>query len=180
MNAITCIHQPEKLSQATTLLKSGANSQPLAGGTFLGAHEPKKKTELVDLTNLGLSYIKREGTSCRIGAMATIADIARSAAAGQLAAIAGEITTEPLRHMITVGGNVMQPLRWSDLPVLFSVLNAEFIIKGIRKRQISADQFFAARPRDILKRGELLVEVVIPKIKSVLFFTISLCKNHRK
>jgi len=178
MSSISSIHHPGKLSEATALLNDMTNCMPLAGGTFLGVHAPTKKTEFVDLTHLGLRYIKKDGTSCRIGAMATIADIARSQVAGHLAMIAGGIATEPLRHMITVGGNVMQPLRWSDLPVLLSVLNAGFILKGGRKRRISSDSFFATRPRDILKPGELLIEVEIPNIKNIVIARKKIVRAH--
>lgn len=178
MSSISSIHHPDKLSQVTALLKDMTNCMPLAGGTFLGVHAPAKKTELVDLTYLGLRYIKKDGTSCRIGAMATIADIARSQVAGHLTTIAGSIATEPLRHMITVGGNVMQPLRWSDLPILLSVLNAGFILKGGRKRRLSSDSIFSKRPRDILKPGELLIEVEIPNIKSIVIARKKIVRAH--
>jgi carbon-monoxide dehydrogenase medium subunit len=178
MTEITCIHQPDKITQATALLKNNNTCLPLAGGTFLAMHIPGRTRSLVDLSSLDLRYVRRDGAGCRIGAMTTIGDIARSAATGRLAVIAGDIATEPLRHMITVGGNVMQPMRWSDLPVLFCVLNAAFILKGSRKRRLTADRFFSKRPKDILKAGELLVEVEVPNIKTVLFARKKIVRAH--
>lgn len=178
MTEITCIHHPVKLAQATALLNNGESFLPLAGGTFLALHMPAQTRELVDLSNLCLRYIRKDGTGCRIGAMATIADIAHSTVTGHLADIAGDIATEPLRHMITVGGNVMQPMRWSDLPVLFCVLNAEFTLKGARKRKLTADRFFSERPKDILKPGEILAEVAIPHVKTTVLARKKIVRAH--
>ncbi len=178
MSVITFIHHPIKLAETTKLLQNSPNREVLAGGTHLGVHVPGRVTEFVDLTRVGLNYIRKEGNGCRIGAMATIAGVARSVATGPLVAVAGTIATEPLRHMITAGGNVMQPLRWSDLPVLLSVLDAEFIVKGNRTRRLTADRFFAKQPKQILKPGELLIEIVVPDVKKTVLSRKKIVRAH--
>ena len=157
-------YKPESLNEAVALLKKNSSAAPLAGGTFLTQHVPKKVTSLVDLSNLNLNYVKKKNDSLFIGATTTFAEIAETKFFPPLAEITANTATEPLRNMITAGGNVMIPLRWSDLPVVLFVLDADFVLKSPRERIVSAKNFFKNSPSKLLKKGELLTEIIIPKI----------------
>jgi len=155
-------YKPHSLSELFKILNE--KSAVLAGGTFLSLHLPPKSTSLVDLSQLNLNFLKKKNKSLVIGATATFAQIAESKFFPPLSEIAGNTATEPLRNMITAGGNVMIPLRWSDLPLILLVLDADFVLKSPRKRIISADNFFSKLPKSILKKNELLTEIIIPEI----------------
>ena len=154
-------YKPESISEAVKLLKKEKNSAPLAGGTFLTQHVPKKISSLVDLSNLNLNYVRKKNNSLFIGATTTFAEIAEANSFPQLSEITGNTATEPLRNMITAGGNVMIPLRWSDLPIVLFVLDADFVLQSSRERVIPANDFFKTLPAKILKAGEFLKEIVI-------------------
>ncbi len=158
-------YKPKSLSELFKILNN--NSALLAGGTFLSLHSSKKVTSFVDLSQLDLNSIKKKNNSLIIGATTTFAQIAESKFFPPLSEITGNTATEPLRNMITAGGNVMIPLRWSDLPLILLVLKADFILKSPRKRIISADNFFKKLPKSILKNGELLTEIIIPDISNI-------------
>ncbi len=177
MSGIQEFLRPGSVPEAARMLRA-AGRAPLAGGTFLGAHCPPRITGLVDLSRLGLSYIKPCNGGVAIGAMTPLDAIARAPRCGPLAICAAEAATEPLRHMITLGGNVMVPLRWSDMPLLLSVLDAQFILHGLRARTVSSTAMFAQVPASLLKRGELLIEVRLPALRAVRLARRKLVRNH--
>ncbi|RLD08668.1 MAG: hypothetical protein DRI44_09535, partial [Chlamydiae bacterium] len=111
-------YKPDSVNDAVKFLKNNILATPIAGGTFLSLHASKKITSLVDLSSLNLDYIKKKSDSLVIGATTTFAQIADSKLFSPLTEITGNTATEPLRNMITAGGNVMIPLRWSDLPLV--------------------------------------------------------------
>ena len=170
------IYKPKSLSELFKI--SNNNSAFLAGGTFLSQHASNKITSLVDLSNLNLNFIKKKNNSMLIGATTTFAQIAESKYFSTLSEITGNTATEPLRNMITVGGNVMIPLSWSDLPLVFLVLKAGFVLKSPRKRIISADSFFKKSPKSILKKGELLTEIIIPEISKIKLARKKIIRAH--
>ena len=159
--AITEFLRPTNFTDAREMLTADAGRAPLAGGTFLARHAPATVTGLVDLSGLDLRYVTEEKGTIRIGAMTPIIDLRDCAALGPLAREAANISTEPLRAMITVGGNVMLPLRWSDLPLLLCVCDASFVVRGARARKLNADSFFSAHPRTHMKPGDILKEVCL-------------------
>ncbi|WP_207515151.1 FAD binding domain-containing protein [Longitalea luteola] len=113
---------------AIEALSRDNTSQWIAGGTNLidlmkkGVMAPQK---LIDISNLPLKEIKKEGNKVHIGAMALNSDVAeneliqREQPLLSLALAAG--ASQQLRNMATVGGNMMQRTRCpyfynTDLP----------------------------------------------------------------
>ena len=108
--------------QAVKLLKDyGGKSRVLAGGTdLLGALKdrilPDYPEALVNLKSIPeLDYIKQEGRSLRIGALAKLADVASAAEVRDqyplLAAAAAAVASPQIRNMATIGGNICQDVR---------------------------------------------------------------------
>jgi xanthine dehydrogenase YagS FAD-binding subunit len=103
---------------AVDALSKNSNAQWIAGGTNLvdlmkkGIMAPQR---LIDITNLPLKEIKKEGSALHIGAMALNSAVAESELVQQeqpllsLALKAG--ASQQLRNMATVGGNMMQRTR---------------------------------------------------------------------
>ncbi|WP_205513273.1 FAD binding domain-containing protein [Longitalea arenae] len=113
---------------AIEALSRDSNAQWIAGGTNLidlmkkGVMAPQK---LIDISNLPLKEIKKEGGKIHIGAMALNSDVAENELIQKeqpllcLALKAG--ASQQLRNMATVGGNMMQRTRCpyfynTDLP----------------------------------------------------------------
>ena len=103
---------------AVDALVKDSSAQWIAGGTNLvdlmkkGVMAPQK---LVDITNLPLKEIKKEGNKLRIGALALNSDVAENELVRNeqpllsLALNAG--ASQQIRNMATVGGNMVQRTR---------------------------------------------------------------------
>ena len=100
-----------------TVVKDPA-AQFIAGGTNLvdlmkkGVQSPEK---LVDINNLALKEIKKEGARLRIGALALNSQVADSELVRKeqplLSQALGAGASQQIRNMATVGGNLMQRTR---------------------------------------------------------------------
>ncbi|MDR0936194.1 MAG: FAD binding domain-containing protein [Oscillospiraceae bacterium] len=110
------------LDTASELVKSGGAVAIAGGGDLLPALKdnifPEYPKIVVNLKSIpGLDYITLDGDTLKIGALATLADIARSplvqANAPILARAAGSASSPSLRETTTIGGNVCQlPRCW--------------------------------------------------------------------
>ena len=116
------IAQPKTIDQITSLLSEKRDKYYLmAGGTDLLGEIKDEIIEpeaVVDLTSIpNLSYIKKEKDGVRIGALTTVAELAKNLMIKQeypgLHEAANGIATPQLRNMGTVGGNLCQrPRCW--------------------------------------------------------------------
>jgi xanthine dehydrogenase YagS FAD-binding subunit len=110
--------QAHDLPSAVALLTQTPHAMPVAGGTDVlqllqeGVIAP---TELIDLNALPLTGIEPDGDGLRIGALTRLADVAADArvrTAFPVLARALEETASPqVRHMASVGGNLLQRTR---------------------------------------------------------------------
>jgi carbon-monoxide dehydrogenase medium subunit len=122
---------------------------------------------LVDITQLGLSYIRKIGTSWTIGSTTTLAGVEESAAirglaGGILATAAAGCGSVQVRNMATLGGNLVNASPAADTAVPLLVMDASVVLAGAtRRRTLPLDRFFAAPGRTTL-REELLVEILLP------------------
>jgi len=124
---IRAYHSPERVEDALALLARGAVA--VAGATALYTARSSRDIELVDVTRLGLDQIKVESGQAVIGAGVTLS---RLAAAGEIPGMPGAllrkaaraVASEPLRNMITLGGNLAGLNYWADLPPVLLALDA--------------------------------------------------------
>jgi len=162
------VSYPETVAEAIQILsdkKRGAVA--LSGGVSFVFSPLQSVEELVSLSRLPLNYIKRKNGGLRIGATTPIADLVTSRAVknygdGILWETAHRIGSTLNRNLITVGGNLVQPFIWSDLSTVVLALRAGIKIQGKKSRDLSAEEFFTRLPRQFLKRGELVTEIVFP------------------
>lgn len=161
---------PRTIEEACQLLAAkDRRNVALAGGTHLGVIEDPSIQGLVDLKGLKLAYIKRESNTLHLGAMNVIEDLKTSTlltgASGALVKeVAARIGSTPLRHAITLGGNLVAAFTWSDLPPAMMVLDAQVVLRrGREERILSIETLYETRPTAVLKQDELLVEVRVPE-----------------
>lgn len=165
------VSYPETVAEAVRILAGGGErAMPLSGGVSFVFAPLQSVEELVSLARLPLNYIREEKGGVRIGAATKMADLAASRAAekygdGVLVQAARRVGSTLNRNLITVGGNLVQPFIWSDLPAVALALSASFVIQGPEgKRTLRAEKFFSRMPKQTLKEGELLTEVVFPAL----------------
>ena len=102
----------------------------MAGGTslhFLGVTE---KTA-VDLSHLGLSGIKKKGGTFLIGATTSLGELMNYQGPGWvLDQVALHTSTQQIRNISTLGGNIVRVFPWNDFPVALLALDATLCIEG--------------------------------------------------
>lgn len=159
-------HRPADLETASLLLtKRGA--RVIAGGTDLLVNGPADTESLVDINELGLSYI-RDGDGLRIGATTCFTVIMKSPLLKRypyrlISDAAGELGHHNLRHIATLGGNICNAVPSADAPVALIALDAEAVIHGPSgERTIPLDGFFKFVRETVLGESELLKEIVVP------------------
>lgn len=159
-------HRPTDMETASALLtRSGA--RVIAGGTDLLVTGPADTESLVDINELGLSYI-REDNGLRIGATTCFMDLMSSPSLKRypyrvISDAAGELGHHNLRHIATVGGNICNAVPSADIPVALIALDAEAVIHGPRgERTVPLDGFFKFVRETVLGEGEFLKEIAVP------------------
>jgi carbon-monoxide dehydrogenase medium subunit len=165
---------PRSMTEALTLLEKGkAKAGLIAGGTNVIPDLRAKtlgKEILIDLSHLkNLSYIKEEKKRIRIGALTTMSEIAASKTIQREARIlseaVGQIGNSLVRNRATLAGNLADGSPAADSAVPLLVLDACVVIekhKG-KSRQVPIDQFFAGPNKTVLKRDELIREIIFSK-----------------
>lgn len=154
-------HYPRTVKEANSLLKKSTSIAVAGGTSFIG--RPRVE-HLVDLTKLGLNYIKNKKTEITIGATTTATEIWESKVLGNLAsgilhAATSTMADTQLRNVITVGGNIACRYNWTCLPPALMALDAKVRIAGRKDRTLSIEEFLKSK----LKPGEFIKEVIIPK-----------------
>ena len=164
-------HRPATLGSALTLLAElGESARPLAGGQSLIPILKMRMDEPSDLVDIGrlaeLAYIRKEGDRYCIGALATHARIAASAAAAEIPVLhdcAANIADPQVRTLGTIGGSVSIADPSSDWPALLHLLDAEIVCRGLQgSRTVSIRDFITDSYSTSLVDGELVTEIRIP------------------
>jgi carbon-monoxide dehydrogenase medium subunit len=165
---VEAFYRPANVSEALRLLHSGkGHARVVAGGTDVVVQGDDSVRFLIDITHAGLSYIRRRGTACVIGATTTIAeleasDVIQALAGGLLSTAARSCGSALIRNMATLGGNMANGSPAADMATPLLVLDAAVVMvdsKGRRKLPL-AEYLIGARTSRFAKA--LLVEVVIP------------------
>ncbi len=169
---IECFYQPTSIREALLLLrKVGKHGRMVAGATDIVTQADRSTRFFVDITRLGLNYIRGNNRGCVIGATTTMAalehsTVIRAFAGGILAKAASTCGSIQNRNMATVGGNLANASPAADTAVVLLALDAHVVVASWRrKRQIALAEFYSA-PHQTVLNGELLEEVIIPALPS--------------
>jgi len=129
-------------------------------------------SELVDITGLGLSYIRlANGSKTRgtifLGAATTMYEITGSSllasvANGVLAQAAGTCGSPNIRNVATIGGNICSALPSGDTLTTLLALDARVTLEGANgPREVALVDFFLGPAKTVLQ-NELVVEIAFP------------------
>jgi carbon-monoxide dehydrogenase medium subunit len=164
---VEAYYRPRTIRQAVRLLHAGGKrARIVAGGTDVIVEADPSIRTLVDITQLGLSYIRKAGNAWSIGATTTMAELEDSAAirglaGGILAKAAAACGSVQMRNMATLGGNLANASPAADTAPPLLALEASVVLEGARRRTLPLAEFFSAPGRTALGK-ELLVEIVAP------------------
>jgi CO/xanthine dehydrogenase FAD-binding subunit len=160
--------RPASLAEARKTLRAlGPKGMPLAGGTALHFMPGKTPVAAVDLTRLGLSYIRQKGNCFVIGAATPLSDIQRyRGPRWAMHEICRRISTHQIRNISTIGGNIARVFPWADLPVVLLAMEARMVIYSGKEKEMPADEYFSSQPARLFRGGDLLTAVKIPVLKA--------------
>ena len=153
--------EPRTLDAAVRELAEGGRL--LAGGTDLLVQLRRQRTAAGRVVNLkripGLHDIIEEKHRTRIGALATIADLARLHRHPLLVAAALSMASPQVRALATAGGNLCNASPAADLAPPLLCLDA---VLKTTERSIPIGEFFVGPGRTALRAGEILTEIEVP------------------
>lgn len=167
-------YAPDSVQEACSYLKeSGNKAVVLAGGTDL-LHKMKQGQltpgVVVSLKNLAdLREIRYETNGdILIGARATQNEIADSPILREryrsLCEAAHNMANNQIRHIGTIGGNIVNAVPSADLPPILIALGARVRLVGCDgERVVPLEEIFIGVHRTVLSNDELLTQVIIPK-----------------
>ena len=155
--------QVESLQEAYETLTKRRNNVIIGGSAFLRMGNKRIGTG-IDLSNLGLNYIKEDENYVEIGAMTTFRDLETSEIinkyfSGVLSNSVKDIIGVQFRNVVTVGGSVFSKYGFSDLIV--ALLSLETEVELFNAKRISLNEFLS---NDYEK--DLLVRLFIKKNNS--------------
>jgi xanthine dehydrogenase small subunit len=172
---------PDRLSE---LENSADNSIDvgtiIAGGTDLMVQEP----ELLNESNINsfqeredLKGINEENGICRIGASATVTEIEHSPVINkcipEISSFLKLVSSEPVRNMATLAGNIVNASPIGDLTIIFLALNAQVDISGLLiERTIPLSSFYTGYKMLSIKKDEYIRSVMftLPEKHSLINF----------
>ncbi len=166
-------HRPATLAEACEMgVRLGDDARYFAGGTEVIIDFRTRRDSAEHLISLqdvpGLGAIETGGDGLRIGAMASIADIAESPevakhypALGRAAAV---MAGEQIRSQATIGGNFCRAVSCADTPPICIVGEASVEIVGAGgERSLAAEEFFTGPRQTVLRPGEIVTSITIPR-----------------
>jgi carbon-monoxide dehydrogenase medium subunit len=165
---VEAFHRPRSIPQAVRLLRAGGRSaRVVAGGTDLVVEADRDIRALVDITRLGLHYIRKQDGGWAIGAATTLTTVVnsrpmRALAGGILPKAAATCGSIQIRNMATVGGNLANASPAADLAIPLLALDASVVAAGVRGRASMPLPDLFIGPGKTSLNGRLLVEVRIP------------------
>jgi xanthine dehydrogenase iron-sulfur cluster and FAD-binding subunit A len=165
--------EPASLQEALALLAQyGRHARVLAGGTDLLVHMKMERAAPRAVISIGripgLDRIALQDGRLHIGALATIraleTDPRVRALYPALAEACALFSTTQVQTMGTVGGNLANGSPASDSAPALMVLGAEVEISGPDgKRLLPVEAFFVGPGKTVLRDGELLTDVILPR-----------------
>ncbi len=157
------IHKPTTIKDALMLLQQ-PGTVPLAGGTALIASRQSDVQAVVDLSGLGLSFLREQAGQIAVGSTTTLAELAespmlRALANGVVAQAAHRTAASVLRNQATLAGTLIAD-PGGVLAVVLLALDAQ--VKVVRKetRTVPLADFLSMREHLLMMA--LLTEITIP------------------
>jgi carbon-monoxide dehydrogenase medium subunit len=164
--------KPKTLEEALSLLnQQGKKAKLIAGGTDIIVLIKQKTMApdiLISLRGIpGLDQIQYNGT-LRIGALVTHRAIEKSEVIRKefsaLADAADVLGSIQIRNVATIGGNICTAAPSADTATPLLVLGTQVKIKSLKEEKtVPIEEFFTGPGETILKKGEIVTELVMPK-----------------
>ena len=149
------------------LKKLGKNNEqvpaPVTGAFHLISSKLRAATCLVDVSGVGLDYVKLEGRKLAIGGTATFQQIVASKELGEalhglLPKAARAYSTKIQRNATTLQDVLFGYATYFDLLTALLALDTQVKVQGKQKRAVPLQQFFVKDNRAVLSNSEIATE----------------------
>lgn len=167
---------PGTVEEALDLLsRYGSEAKVLAGGTDLVPKLNERKISpgaLVFLGNIaGLTYIREEGDSIKIGPLTTYSELLGSSLVRNkipvLAEAAAQTGDPTVRNAGTMGGNIVTASPSADAATALLALGAELrLVSKNGIRMVALKDFFTGPGKTVLQPDELVEDITVPSAGS--------------
>lgn len=136
---------------------------PVTGAFHLISSKLRAATCLVDVSGVGLDYVKLDGRKLAIGGTATFQQIVTSkelneALGGLLPKAARAYSTKIQRNTTTLQDVLFGYATYFDLLTALLALDAQVKVQGKQKRVVPLAQFFSKDNRAVLSNSEIAAE----------------------
>ncbi len=167
---------PHQIDEVLRLLADNADgAKLLAGGMSLvpmmtlGLVQPRMVISLNHLA--GRAYVREDGAALLIGAGTAHAEIAHQPLVARhcplLAEAARHIGDVQVRNRGTIGGSLVHADPAADYLPVMAAVGARMIVRGLKgTREIPAHAFFSGLMQTAVAPHELLVEIVVPRLRA--------------
>lgn len=162
--------RPNSLPEALELLQNHPEARVVAGATDLGLEITQRKPSMPVLVSLEhvseLKGITDTADALTIGAAVPLSHI-ETRCKGIFPALDEMIhwfAARQIRNRATIGGNLGTASPIGDLPPVLMALDAELkLVSAAGERTVSVSDFFTGYRQTVLKPGELIASISIPK-----------------
>ncbi len=168
--------QPSTLAEALELLQAHAGqARIVAGGSDVLvelSRGVRPTSTLIDITRLAeLKYVRQDGDTIRIGALATHNDVIAAQACVQgalpLAQACWEVGAPQIRTRATVVGNLVTASPANDTITPLTALGAELLLASAAgERVVPLGEFYPGFRKTALRPGELVREIRVPAMRA--------------
>ncbi len=160
---------PSTINEASKLIKKQGTILH-AGGTRILKTDTKSIKALVDISKLGLNYIKGKGNKITVGSGSTFSDIVdfhqRTGKLAILAKALREAASNPLRNRITIGGSIKDFPLWSSLYAPLIALNASIKVLGQNAGIYPVEDYVS---ENIIKKKHIVKEIIVKEVPGFIY-----------
>lgn len=150
------------------LLDKKYKAMVVAGGTLAAKTMPDAVETFLDIKKLPIKGTKLRGGNLVIGAGATFDDIDRSGlcrgwGGGVISKAAAACSSQLIRNMATIGGNIARPHSFNIFPVVLLGLDAKVVLQcKAGPESVGFGDFYSVSPALRPGLDSLITEIVIP------------------
>jgi carbon-monoxide dehydrogenase medium subunit len=167
------LREPDSLQEAISLLDpDDPTTRAIAGGTALmlmmkaGVFQPGRLVSLRRISRRHSQLSSADG-EIRLGAMATLSDLARSPLVRRelpvMANALPMLSNVRVRNVATLGGQLAHADPHTDLPPILIALGARIVATGpAGERTIAAEELVSGYYQTVLAGNELITDVRLP------------------
>ncbi len=163
LRELTEYHKPATIDEAVKLLRRRKiRTRPIGGGTALVPDASPDVQAVVDLSNLGLSYVRSLESGLEIGATTTLQTLVddvqvQAYAGGVLVKAILDTASRNTREAATLAGSIVASDGKSPLLAVLFALGAQLTVRSLREQTVALEEFTP-------QANTLILSVILPAL----------------